>query len=342
MGGRGRRGAPGPACAIVTGPAIAAPIRHWRNSVGRGTCRHLHTPDGRGRDRWQRRAGGRLDGRRRAMRREQILVTRISPSKARPRRKAKTGIKKVQREEPRDLHAPVLGDDRRRPAARAVPRHPRTQQPTRAFAAVILQTVSTSSRAQRWPTRCASIPRRSTTLYTNMVAAGEAGGILDTILKRLALHREDRQAEGQVKSAMIYPVAVIVIAAIVVAVHSLEGHPDLRDAVRGPRRRAAAADAGRHRGCGTSSALLVAIIMVGVIGAIGVRVSATTRPTGRRVIDGILLKMPILGMHPAQDRGGALLPDAVTLLSPRACRFSTASRSRRARPATRSSRTRSW
>ena len=56
-------------------------------------------------------------------------------------------------------------------------------------------------------------------LYTNMVAAGEAGGILDTILKRLA-HFIEKQAKltAQVKSAMIYPVAVLSIAIVVVMV----------------------------------------------------------------------------------------------------------------------------
>jgi type IV pilus assembly protein PilC len=52
-----------------------------------------------------------------------------------------------------------------------------------------------------------------------MIAAGEAGGILDTILKRLALYIEKAvKLKGQVKSAMIYPVAVIIIAGGVVGV----------------------------------------------------------------------------------------------------------------------------
>jgi len=56
-------------------------------------------------------------------------------------------------------------------------------------------------------------------LYTNMVAAGEAGGILDVILKRLSAFIE-KQAKliNQVRSAMIYPIAVLSIAAIVVTV----------------------------------------------------------------------------------------------------------------------------
>src|SRR4029453_10343226 len=53
----------------------------------------------------------------------------------------------------------------------------------------------------------------------NMIAAGEAGGILDTILKRLATYIEKAvKLKAQVQSAMIYPIAVIVIAAVVIGV----------------------------------------------------------------------------------------------------------------------------
>src|SRR6186713_948630 len=56
-------------------------------------------------------------------------------------------------------------------------------------------------------------------LYTNMVAAGEAGGILDTILKRLSAFIEKQaKLQSQVRSAMIYPIAVLSIAVIVVMV----------------------------------------------------------------------------------------------------------------------------
>jgi type IV pilus assembly protein PilC len=56
-------------------------------------------------------------------------------------------------------------------------------------------------------------------LYTNMVAAGEAGGILDTILKRLSSFIEKQaKLKSQVRSAMIYPIAVLSIAAIVVVI----------------------------------------------------------------------------------------------------------------------------
>src|SRR5215472_13324780 len=50
-------------------------------------------------------------------------------------------------------------------------------------------------------------------LYTNMVAAGEAGGILDTIFQRLSIYIEKAvKLKRAVHSALVYPVAVVVIA----------------------------------------------------------------------------------------------------------------------------------
>jgi type IV pilus assembly protein PilC len=60
-------------------------------------------------------------------------------------------------------------------------------------------------------------PQAFSDLYVNMVAAGEAGGILDNILQRLATYIEkNAKLKAQVKAAMIYPAAVIAIAIIVV------------------------------------------------------------------------------------------------------------------------------
>src|SRR5215475_12999498 len=54
-------------------------------------------------------------------------------------------------------------------------------------------------------------------LYTNMVAAGETGGILDTIFQRLSVYIEKAvKLKRAVQSAMVYPIAVIVIAAGVI------------------------------------------------------------------------------------------------------------------------------
>src|SRR5690349_1309883 len=60
-------------------------------------------------------------------------------------------------------------------------------------------------------------PKAFDNLFTNMVAAGEAGGILDIILQRLSIYIEKAvKLNSQVKSALIYPVSIIVIAALVV------------------------------------------------------------------------------------------------------------------------------
>lgn len=62
-------------------------------------------------------------------------------------------------------------------------------------------------------------PRVFSELYVNMVAAGEAGGVLDTILNRLAAYIEkSMKLKRQVKGALVYPVVVSTIAVLVIAI----------------------------------------------------------------------------------------------------------------------------
>jgi len=62
-------------------------------------------------------------------------------------------------------------------------------------------------------------PRVFTDLYANMVAAGESGGILDTILNRLAAYMEKAmKLKKKVKGAMVYPIVVSTIAVGVIAI----------------------------------------------------------------------------------------------------------------------------
>lgn len=62
-------------------------------------------------------------------------------------------------------------------------------------------------------------PKQFDRLFVNMVAAGEAGGILDTILQRLSAYMEKAaKLKAQVKGAMTYPIITIIIAILVVAV----------------------------------------------------------------------------------------------------------------------------
>src|SRR6266403_1125678 len=139
-------------------------------------------------------------------------------------------------------------------------------------------------------------PKIFNDLFTNMVAAGEAGGILDTILQRLAQYIEKSvKLNSQVKSAMIYPGAVISIACIVVAVILWKVIPVF---------------AALFKGLGATLPLPTVIVihlsnfiadfwwLIGIVitGTIYFLRQYHATEKGRRVIDGTVLKMPILGM----------------------------------------------
>jgi type IV pilus assembly protein PilC len=67
-------------------------------------------------------------------------------------------------------------------------------------------------------------------LYCNLVEAGEAAGILEALLDRLATYQEKTQAiKGKIKSALIYPVAVMVVAFVVLAVMMIFVIPSFED-----------------------------------------------------------------------------------------------------------------
>jgi type IV pilus assembly protein PilC len=139
-------------------------------------------------------------------------------------------------------------------------------------------------------------PKAFNNLYVNMIAAGEAGGILDTILQRLSTYIEKSvKLASQVRSALIYPIAVIVIAAIVVAVILLKVIPtfaalftSLGAELPFPTRVVIAASNFLAR-----YFIFFLIAIGGLIYAFR-RYYATYN--GRRVIDGLILKVPVLGM----------------------------------------------
>ena len=67
-------------------------------------------------------------------------------------------------------------------------------------------------------------------LYCNLVEAGEAGGILETLLDRLAIYQEKTMAiKNKIRSAMIYPVAVMVVAFVVLAIIMIFVIPSFKD-----------------------------------------------------------------------------------------------------------------
>jgi len=138
-------------------------------------------------------------------------------------------------------------------------------------------------------------PKAFDDLYCNMVAAGEAGGILDTILQRLSQYIEKIvKLRSAVRSAMVYPTAVIVIAVGVVWIILWKVIPTF---------------ATLFEGLGASLPLPTRITIAAseFIGrwwwmmflAIGLGIYAVMRYhktyKGRRHIDGLVLKVPVIG-----------------------------------------------
>jgi type IV pilus assembly protein PilC len=139
-------------------------------------------------------------------------------------------------------------------------------------------------------------PKVFNDLFTNMVAAGEAGGILDTILQRLAQYIEKAvKLNSQVKSAMIYPVAVIGIAMIVVAVILWKVIPVFATLFE---------SLGAELPLPTRIVIKLSnfiadywwLIIITIVTTIYSLRRYHETYKGRRVLDGILLKMPVLGM----------------------------------------------
>src|SRR6187200_22799 len=157
-----------------------------------------------------------------ALRRDQILVTRITPAKAKV---ADAGEKKAGKIG-KKVKAKNLAVFTRQFSVMIDAGLPLvqcldilgSQEEDKNFAAVILATRTDVESGASLADAMRKHPKTFDPLFTNMVAAGEAGGILDTILKRLATYIEKNvKLKSQVTSAMVYPIAIIVIAGLVVA-----------------------------------------------------------------------------------------------------------------------------
>src|SRR5438094_582054 len=170
-----------------------------------------------------------------------------------------------------------------------------TQEGDRNFAAVILQTRTDVEGGASLADAMRKHPKTFDTLFTNMVAAGETGGILDTILKRLATYIEKAvKLAGQVKSAMVYPVAVVCIAGIVVGVILWKVIPTFAALFSG---------LGADLPLPTRVVIMMSenlvrffpvLLVLGGAAAYGFK-SYYSSENGRRVVDKTVLKAPILG-----------------------------------------------
>jgi len=135
-----------------------------------------------------------------------------------------------------------------------------------------------------------------TELYCNMVAAGEAGGILDVILRRLSDYLEKAvKLKAAVRSASIYPLIIISVAGVVVFIILWKVIPTF---------------AGLFAGLGAQLPLPTRIVVMasnfvaaysvfvvgGLIGSLVALRQYHRTDSGERILDGIVLKLPVMGM----------------------------------------------
>jgi type IV pilus assembly protein PilC len=171
-----------------------------------------------------------------------------------------------------------------------------TQQENAKFAEVLTSVRSTVESGATLANALRKYPRVFDDLYTNMVEAGETGGILDTILQRLSTYIEKAvKLRRAVQSAMIYPVAVLVIAGGVILLLLWKVVPIFATLFAGL---GAALPLPTRIVIGLSHAVAsFAWIFLLAFGgmAFGLK-QYYASPGGRMMIDKIILKVPLLGL----------------------------------------------
>jgi type IV pilus assembly protein PilC len=236
-----------------------------------------------------------LDAARAALRREQVFVTKIDALKGRARaRKAKRGKAVPAKNLAIFTRQFSVMIDAGLPLVQCLEILGK-QEEDKNFAEIIMATRTDVENGAGLADAMRKHPGAFDPLYANMMAAGEAGGILDTILKRLATYIEKNvKLKGQVKAAMTYPIAVVTIAAIVVGAILWKVIPTFASLFAGlgatlplPTRIVIAL-----------SNSLVSYMPFVIVGGVAVTFAFRqyyATEGGRRMVDGALLKTPVLG-----------------------------------------------
>jgi type IV pilus assembly protein PilC len=172
-----------------------------------------------------------------------------------------------------------------------------TQQENKTFQKVLTGTRTSVEGGSTLSAAMKQYPKVFDPLYTNMVEAGETGGILDTILQRLSSYIEKNvKLQRAVKSALVYPVGVLTIAGGVITLLLWKVVPIFATLFAGlgvdlplPTKIVIA----MSNFVGSIFGLL---IFVGLIASVFMIKVWYGTPTGRMALDTIILKLPVLGI----------------------------------------------
>src|ERR1700693_1265677 len=172
-----------------------------------------------------------------------------------------------------------------------------SQQENKTFQKVLVGTRSAVEGGTTLSSAMKQCPKVFDPLYSNMVEAGETGGILDTILQRLSSYIEKNvKLQAAVKSALIYPIGVLTVAGGVITLLLWKVVPIFATLFTGlgvtlslPTKIVIMLS----NFIGSYFGLLILVAMIGSIAGLKVWYG---NPTGKFVLDTIILKLPVIGM----------------------------------------------
>jgi type IV pilus assembly protein PilC len=171
------------------------------------------------------------------------------------------------------------------------------QTPNKIFQRILSQVKSSVEQGATFSDALRRHPRVFDELYVNLVAAGEVGGILDTILNRLAIYIEKSvKLRAQIKSALFYPVGILMVAIGVIAVMLVKVIPTFENMYgeMGPGAKLPGATKfviNMSHGFMNRWYLYVG----GFIGLIVFATMMRRTDKGREIFDRILLRLPVMG-----------------------------------------------
>ena len=171
-----------------------------------------------------------------------------------------------------------------------------TQEPDRNFRKVLEQVKASVEAGSTFADALKKHPKVFDDLYANLVAAGEMGGILDTILNRLASYTEkSMKMKARVKSAMKYPVVVFIVAMGITIIMLVKVVPTFAGMFKSMGKRELPA---LTQGVMNASNWVVAnlwIVLGAIVGSVAGMMALVRWPPGRKFVDRLLLKIPVFG-----------------------------------------------
>ncbi len=170
------------------------------------------------------------------------------------------------------------------------------QSPNKVFARILTNVKQSVEQGATFSESLKKHPRVFDDLYVNLVAAGEVGGILDTILNRLAIYIEKNvKLKGQIKSALFYPIGILVVAIGVIAVMLVKVIPTFEDMYKNMGNAQLPAPTRVVMGISHGFINHWYLYVGGLIGFLVAMTMMRRTERGKEIFDRFLLRIPVIG-----------------------------------------------